>query len=86
MFPIEILYGVIGLIALVILFKIFSWPFKVLMKLIVNGILGAILLIIFNFFGQAFGLYIGINATTALIAGFFGIPGVVFLVIFKLFL
>lgn len=35
MFPIEILYGVIGLIALVLLFKIFSWPFKVLMKLIV---------------------------------------------------
>ena len=56
------------------------------MKLIVNGILGAVLLLIFNFFGQAFGLYIGINATTALIAGFFGIPGVIFLVIFKLFL
>lgn len=86
MFPVEILYGVIGLVALVVLFKLFSWPFKILMKLIVNGILGAVLLLIFNFFGQAFGLYIAVNAATALVAGFFGIPGVIFLILFKLFL
>ncbi|MEQ8198958.1 MAG: pro-sigmaK processing inhibitor BofA family protein [Clostridiaceae bacterium] len=85
MFPSEIFYGVIGLFLLVIFFKFFSWPIKMLMKFIINGILGAVLLIIVNFLGSAFGITIAINMTTALIAGFFGIPGVVFMIIFKLF-
>lgn len=86
MFPIEIFYAIIGLIALVILFKLFAWPFKMLIKLVVNGILGAVFLLLFNFIGQIFGLHIAINAATALIAGFFGIPGVIFLIVLKLFL
>ncbi|SHK49602.1 inhibitor of the pro-sigma K processing machinery [Clostridium cavendishii DSM 21758] len=79
-----IFYGVVGILLLVILVKIFSWPFKVLLKLLINGILGVILLIIVNAIGQNFGFFIGINPVTALIAGFCGIPGVIFLIIFKL--
>ncbi|MDU4598813.1 MAG: pro-sigmaK processing inhibitor BofA family protein, partial [Clostridium sporogenes] len=45
-----------------------------------------VLLFILNVIGGAFNFYIGINIWTALIAGFFGIPGVIFLIIFKLFL
>ncbi len=79
-------YFLISILGLYILVKIFSWPLKILFKLIVNAVLGGILLIIVNFIGQYFNFYIGINAVTALIAGFFGIPGIVFLIIFKLFL
>lgn len=82
----EVLYFILALVGLYIVVKFFSWPFKVLVKLIVNGILGVVLLIIVNFLGAYFGFNIGINAVTALIAGFFGIPGVIFLIIFKLFL
>ncbi|MBV4420260.1 pro-sigmaK processing inhibitor BofA family protein [Clostridium tyrobutyricum] len=78
-------YFLIAILGLYILVKVFSWPIKILIKLIGNAILGAVLLIIVNFVGQYFGLHIGINAITSFIAGFFGIPGVVFLVIFKLF-
>jgi len=81
-----IIYFLIALVALFLIVKIFSWPLKLLFKLIVNGVLGAVLLVLVNFFGTAFHFSIGINAYTALIAGFFGIPGVIFLIIFKLFL
>jgi inhibitor of the pro-sigma K processing machinery len=78
-------YFLISILALYIIVKVFSWPIRILFKLIVNGVLGALLLILVNFVGKYFGLYIGINAITALISGFFGIPGVIFLIIFKLF-
>ncbi len=81
-----LIYFIIAMVALVIIVKIFSWPMKILMKLIINGVLGVILLWLVNFFGQGFGITIGINAATALIAGFFGVPGVIFLIVFKLFI
>lgn len=77
------------LLAIIILFlvgKVLAWPIKMLVKLILNGVLGVILLLIVNYFGSYLHFSIGINWITALIAGFFGIPGVIFLIIFKLFL
>lgn len=74
------------LLAIVVLFiigKFLSFPLKILFKLIVNGILGAVLLFIVNFIGGFFNFSIGINIYTALIAGFFGIPGVIFLIFLK---
>lgn len=79
-------YFLIALIGLIILVKLFAWPLKVLVKLIINGVLGAVLLFLVNLIGGSFGLTIGINAVTALIAGFFGVPGVIFLIVFKMFL
>lgn len=79
-------YFLIAIVGLFLLVKLFAWPIKVLIKLIINGVLGAILLFILNVVGGNFGLTIGINAITALIAGFFGVPGVIFLIIFKMFL
>lgn len=79
-------YFLVAILGLYILVKVFAWPLKLLFKLIINAVLGVILLIIVNFIGQYFNFYIGINAITALIAGFLGVPGVIFLIIFKLFL
>ncbi|WP_065078303.1 pro-sigmaK processing inhibitor BofA family protein [Clostridium ragsdalei] len=79
-------YFLIAILGLYVLVKVFSWPLKILFKLIINAVLGVVLLVIVNLIGQYFSFSIGINAITALIAGFFGIPGVIFLIIFKLFL
>lgn len=79
-------YFLISILGLYILIKIFSWPIKMLFKLIINTVLGIMLLILVNFIGHYFNFSIGINAITALIAGTLGIPGVIFLIIFKLFL
>ncbi|KAJ50803.1 inhibitor of the pro-sigma K processing machinery [Clostridium tetanomorphum] len=79
-------YFLISILALIILVKIFAWPLTILIKLVANGVMGALLLFLINAVGSLFNISIGINAVTALIAGFFGIPGVIFLIVFKNFL
>ncbi|MGL5633472.1 MAG: pro-sigmaK processing inhibitor BofA family protein [Sarcina sp.] len=75
---------VIGLVAAFIIFKIIKGS----IKLLINGIVGVIFLAILNFAAAGFGLehlQIGINVFTALIAGIFGVPGVIVMEIFKFF-
>lgn len=79
-------YFLVAILGLYIIVKVFAWPLKILFKLIANAVLGVLLLILVNFIGQYFNFSIGINAITAIIAGFFGVPGVIFLIVFKLFL
>ena len=76
-----IIYAIVGLALLYLIIKLLKWP----IKLLINGIVGVILLYVANFIGEYFNFYITINPITALIAGFLGSPGVIFLVIFKLF-
>lgn len=77
-----VVYGVVGIIILYIILKLFKLP----LKLLINGIFGVVLLYIVNFLGASFGINIGINILTALIAGTLGISGVIALVIFQLFI
>jgi len=80
-------YFLIAIVAMVIVVKLFSWPLKMLGKLIINGVFGVLLLLLVNFISGLTGysqIYIEINALTALIAGFLGVPGAIFLIIFKL--
>lgn len=79
------IYFIVAVLFLLIFIKVIKWPLKIALKILVNGVLGVILLIFVNLIGSFFSFSIGINWVTALIAGFFGIPGVVFLIIFKLF-
>ena len=77
----NIVYFIIAVLAIFIVGKIFAWPFKILINLIINGVAGGLLLFLINLVGNNFGLVIPINGVTALIAGFLGIPGVLFLII-----
>lgn len=77
-----ILYGIIGLLVLFIILKLFKWPLKILL----NGVFGVFLLYLVNLIGANFDFSIGINIVTALIAGILGIPGAAALIIFKLFM
>lgn len=77
-----IFYFLIAIVGMIIVVKLFSWPLKILGKLILNGIFGVLLLLLVNFVGVYVGIGIEINAVTALIAGFLGVPGVIFLIIF----
>ncbi|MDD3705728.1 MAG: pro-sigmaK processing inhibitor BofA family protein [Clostridiaceae bacterium] len=54
-------------------------PIKIIVKLVINGIIGAVALFAINIFSGLTGLSIGINPITALIAGFLGIPGIILL-------
>ncbi|MDF2505020.1 pro-sigmaK processing inhibitor BofA family protein [Clostridium sp.] len=80
-------YFLIAIIGLFVVVRLLAWPLKILIRLIINAVLGTVLLFIVNLVGIYFGFGgIGINLVTALIAGFFGVPGVIFLLIFKFIL
>ena len=69
-------YALIGLALLFLIIKLLKWPLKIL----INGILGIILLYISNIVGSYIGFVLPINAISALVAGFLGIPGIIFLI------
>ena len=70
----------IGLIVLCLIGKIVSLPVKLLWKMITNSIVGAVMLWIVNLFGAG----IQITFIKALVAGVFGIPGVLVVVLLSL--
>lgn len=74
------------IIILFILGKIFVWPFKSILKLIFNSILGGILIYIINVIGMNFNFHIGLNLLTSVLVGLLGIPGAVLLIILKIIL
>jgi len=78
--------GFVGaLIALIIIVKVLAWPFKKILKLAINVVIGVALLLVFNSFGAAWlGFLIPINWITALIVGLLGIPGFIGVLIFFL--
>lgn len=67
-------------IALIILAKIFFFPLKKILKLILNILFGIFLIIITNIFGESIGLHIPFNIITAIVAGILGTPGVISLI------
>ncbi|MGN1300612.1 MAG: pro-sigmaK processing inhibitor BofA family protein [Clostridia bacterium] len=74
------------IIGIMIIGKIFIIPIKIIIKLIMNSILGAILLYLINLIGVMWGLHIGINLITVIIVGVLGIPGAILLAILSIFL
>jgi inhibitor of the pro-sigma K processing machinery len=80
------IYFLVAIAGLLLMGKALAWPFKFLLKLLINAVLGVILLIVTNVIGASFGIEIGLNAVTVLVAGFLGVPGVLFLLVFKYFL
>lgn len=73
-----------GIMLIFMISWIFVTPIKFLGKLFLNSILGALCLMIFNFFSQYTGLYIGVNILTALLLGLLGIPGFIAILLVKL--
>jgi inhibitor of the pro-sigma K processing machinery len=62
-------------------------PLKWLGKLFINSLIGFVVLAAINLIGGAlFGFSIALNPLNALIAGAFGVPGVILLIILSLFL
>ena len=71
----------VGIVLLLIVVKLLSMPFK----LVWNGICGAILLWLVNIVGSFVGFGLNITIFKALVAGFFGIPGAIAVILFELF-
>ena len=68
--------------ALVVLFFVINM-FSLSLKLLWKGICGVILLWLFNLVGGIFGVTIPIHFISALVAGFFGVPGVIVMLLMQ---
>ena len=71
---------IVGVVLLYIVVKLLSMPFK----LVWNGLCGALLLWFINVVGSLAGFTMKITIIKALIAGFFGVPGALAIVLYEL--
>lgn len=78
-----LLAAVFGLFVVYLLGKTLLTPAKALLRLMGMGALGALVLFIFNLVAGLFQVTIGINAVTALVVGYMGLPGLVMLVLLQ---
>lgn len=70
----------VGVLLLLVIVKLLSMPFK----LVWNGLCGAVLLWVVNLIGALVGFSLKITVVKALIAGFFGVPGAIAVVLYEL--
>lgn len=56
---------------------------KIIKRLLINTLMGAILLIVINFVGSYYNFGIALNIYSALILGILGVPGLVLLIFLK---
>jgi len=81
-----ILVYILAILGVCLIAKLFSAPLKIVIKLLANALVGGIALIIINWIGAFFSFHIDLNFFSALITGALGVPGIIILVILKMFI
>lgn len=76
----KIILGILIVLAVMLVFKLFSLPIRLVFRILINTAAGFALLLLFNYIGMYLGLSIGINIINALLIGILGIPGLLLLV------
>ena len=76
----------LGMIMLFVIVRMFYAPIKAVFKLVVNSVCGGLIMFVVNIAGSLFGIHIGINVFTALVAGVLGIPGIAFMLLAQIVL
>jgi inhibitor of the pro-sigma K processing machinery len=79
--------AVIALVAVVVVFLVAQWfrgSMKILWLLIRNAAIGLSGLFVINYIGNSFHFHIGVNGFTAIVASILGIPGLIALLVMKL--
>ena len=71
-------------IAIFIMGRIFLYPIRKILKLMLNTIIGGCLIYVINLIGTSFGFHIGLNVITSLIVGILGIPGAILLIVLSI--
>jgi inhibitor of the pro-sigma K processing machinery len=69
----------LGIFALYVIGYMFLVPIKILLRLVINSIAGAVAILGINWAGAFWGLHISLNILSAVIVGLLGVPGAIFL-------
>ena len=70
---------IVGVGILFVILKVLSMPMKIIVKFLINALVGGIVIYALNMFGAGLTL----NWITSLIVGFFGVPGVIIIAILQ---
>ncbi len=81
-----ILVYILAVLGVCLVAKIFSAPIKLIFRLFANAMVGGISLVIINWIGAFFNFHIELNFFSALITGALGVPGIIILLILKMFI
>lgn len=82
--PMLILYFLLGLAVLYLSGRLLLAPFRVILKLGFNALLGACAIVLLNLVGGLFQFHIPLNPLNAVLTGIFGLPGVVLIFVIRL--
>ena len=78
----SVIFPFIGaVLVLFLILKILSLPFKIIIKLLINALVGGVIIFVINLIGANFGFTIDLNWISAIVVGIFGIPGAIILAI-----
>ena len=75
-----------GIVLILLLGFFLVIPLKIVFRLVYNGLIGGIVLWLVNLIGAQFGFVLPITVWTALLVGFLGLPGVVVLLLYFMFI
>jgi inhibitor of the pro-sigma K processing machinery len=81
-----VLLGAGVIVAIYVVLRMLAVPLKMIFKLVINAVIGYMMLFVANLVGGFFDFSIPIDLLTCLIAGVFGVPGVIFLVVVLIFM
>ena len=70
-----------AIILVFIIGRLFLWPLKVVLKLVINSLIGGAVILIINAAAAGLGIMIPLNMLNAFILGVLGLPGAVLLVL-----
>ncbi len=76
----------LGLILLYLAGWLLLVPLKLLLRFLLNGIIGGVSLWLLNLVGGFIGITVAINPITALTVGFLGIPGLILILVLQFIL
>ena len=81
-FDLSIFFTYVGVVILIFVFgKLLLFPLKIILRVVLNSILGGIFLVVLNFVGENFDFFIPLNVLNASIVGILGLPGVIMLLL-----
>ena len=77
----KIIAGILAGFFIIALLRVFSTPFRLALKLLVNTLLGFLALWVVNLTSGITGIALGLNLWNALVIGVLGLPGFVLLLL-----
>ncbi len=76
---------ILGALIVFCIAKILFVPLKTVLRLMLNSVIGALVLIAINLLEPFLHIHIAVNAITALALGILGVPGLCLLMLLKIF-